>query len=487
MESSLLHNKVGGSAWSLDFGGWSKHLDGASSNPSSKRGSRISSAPGSRKDSIIGTDTKALTIRPGRGHETAQQIWATTHDTGGRLAPGGPAATHRAHDKEAAEANTAKRLSLTKPYLKAHASEAKFGISHSKPIGHATAPPTVAAATPPVHSAPNRNKRASMPPIQNKRGLIAGTIGGGSRRGSTSQNAQALHPTHAPTRREEPYRSRSQSLPSDSLFLAYSSCALPAVMTSSLAAMPIPSQPAIPVSVARRYSVLSLADPNAPPFHQPQPPPEQALEEAVHVDPTRIEGIDTYSVLDTSHLRDMATDDVDSDEEADGIGREVGPITSKPRSNTSTQVTPSASPVGFTTVNPNAFPLSAAAAAFVGSGTLDNVPAAATPAESHPIAHSTARTGSTRSARESAVRAKLRQSLTLPTPSSHTAATISPSPHEYTPQTSPTNLGAAVFKQTLITRRMSEVVAKDLTQKLRTLKKHMQEDAEATTGETTGQ
>jgi len=49
---------------------------------------------------------------------------------------------------------------------------------------------------------------------------------------------------------------------------------------------------------------------------------------------------------------------------------------------------------------------------------------------------------------------------------------------DFTPMSSPTNLSHATFRHALMARRMSDVVARDITAKLEMLQKQMNTDAQ---------
>ena len=594
LEPSVLHTRQGGAAWSLELPGWNKqHLkDLTSSGKDSKRGSLssgVGSASASRKSSFtFGADPKnfrfgshqsqlhpstgpSFLTQPHRGgHETLQSIWAATHEDLGSNAHSGRMST--LEDKSLLTSGgehsatggsgepSQKRLSLSSstgkyPFLRAHTTENRLGVtSYSKPIRGA--------------SGNINKKRASMPPLRNRRpslqaalataalGSTGTTLSGGGNSRTTSRRSSMIH--HVPSQpvRAASVRHRSQSLPSDSLFLAYASCALPAVMTSSLANMPIPSQPAIPVEVARRYSILAhpsdLTEQHAAAASEAQEvAATETTEHVMYADPNQIDGIDTLSSLDTSHLQDIATSDEieegdeenvrsDDDEEAHTSGHtsedddnvralltshlvESGlPSLSISKSMLpSTYSTPMGSPVDsehhvpvdvfppslldtsselVLPSTPHSSPNDAPSTGLSPFGSPTSYPVFHTPTEGSPVttgSHTTvdvppptASSSSSSSAaphrsRNSLIHMTVRNGrpVLLPTRDQQQSSSRSTTP-DYTPMTSPTNLSHQVFKQTLMTRRMSDVVARDITRKLKILKKHMKEDdGEAENGE----
>lgn len=504
LEPPILHTRVGGAAWTLDMPGWVKTsgVGVGVGGGESKRGSKIDTNPASRKSSLTFADPKYIANTRGQiGHETSQQIWAATHDAVG------VGATHRSLEKEAQDhsserlAEPNKRLSLNsnRPFLRAHATESRIGVA------------TGAGAK---SSSGTKQKRASMPPLQNHRrpSTLAGGSAGSSRRGSLAHSIPPSQPIPA-----HAMRNRSQSLPCDSLFLAYASCALPAVMTSSLANMPIPTQPAIPVKVARRYSVLSMdAAPHAHGGAMSEPTSAASAtpgsdDEVLNVDPREVEGIDTSSTLDTSYLQDMAPldedDDEDEDDDGDGVddadtiaGDDMGGVSgeygdgveeslplnlskSRVSAGQSNFSTPLGSPVGDDEIESLSFPFMAdipssqlsAGSSLTGVSASFNMPLRNTvTGDSSAVSGVTNRpvgVGGVRS--RSVIHSTLRNGVTIHTPTLDQDLSSTP---DYTPMTSPTNLSNIIFKQTLMTRRMSEVVAKDIGRKLKILKRHMQEE-----------
>ena len=524
------HTSTGGAAWTVDFNNFNdKNLSSKEAAVGSKRGSALSSSASSRKSSLNAGDPKLwATADQGRirGHESAQQIWAMQGPVSGQRSGSDShrsdsdnsslrAKAHRVNEvlNHAAHAHESqsdsverlsvptKRLSLKQPFLRAHTHDQAMP---SAPIANAAGAPKEKLTHTLNQPAGAKSKRSSMPPLQNKKGFLTAGAGGGAgaRRGSVTKQSQRAPQSTASSSLQS--RQRSQSLPTDSLFLAYSQCALPAVLTSSLASMPVPSHPAIPVEVARRYSVLTALEgipesTHMPPTSSPTPPlreDEDGTEPGmVHVNPESVEGIDTSSVLDTTQLHDMV--DEGSLEDAG-----VPPVPQPARrgslsravalvlSSESMQSSPASSPIA-----PDSSPSEEGTFHAPSSSSLAALPSfpecraeekvvqspesadkdgavgskdgsAPTSARSRSLIHTKRVVGPVGRKSLSIVAAPSRDQVVLSTP-------------DYTPMTSPTNLGAAVFRSTLMNRRMSEVVARDLGKKLRILKKHMEESARA--------
>ena len=127
LEPSALHNKIGGTAWSLDLPGWVKTSGG------SKRGSRsgLSSASGSRKSSFTFSSEKQLNAhllssQPQQRFETSQSIWnATTHHHTGPQSQRGSFTAFEKQEASSERLAEPKRSSLNlgttgKPFLRAH-------------------------------------------------------------------------------------------------------------------------------------------------------------------------------------------------------------------------------------------------------------------------------------------------------------------------------------------------------------------------------
>jgi len=404
-------------------------------------------------------------------------------------------------------ASSIRRPSARGSFLRAHQAELKYGL------------PTLLNLS--------KSKRASMPPLHNRRGSGLLSTGAGARNVSSSASSSSssssinsrrgsLSVVHSAggggASRFSAARARSQSLPTDALFLAYSQCALPAVMTSSLASMPVPSQPAIPVSVARRYSVLLPSDGSGHAAHHgpgssassgDAPVASPSLlrtEQPVNVDPQSVVGIDTSSVLDTTQLHDLASPTMD---EAESISLAAacpqparrGSVSSAAAqhallasASASRHSSPASSPVDAQEGSanlPHFFPLALDNAGTLNTSALNQSTASSSSASTGP---GVGRSRSMINTRTSGIpvgtgvlaganndRAPLRIHASKASEISSGGGPLLPSEPDYTPMTSPTNLSHTSFRQTLMARRMSDVVARDIGKKLALLKKHMQQ------------
>jgi hypothetical protein len=574
----------GGEAWNVDIGDseWIKTSEGgggSSSNAGSKRGSVIGGGGGSKRGSLFGGVSRKASLNAGdsklwsgsgsrrssgiRGQSSGrggfessnaivynmlgtvdsrhvpgriaglEGIFSSNISGGGKYDPtleskdkdeGGEwgskgkdvsasaAASAVAPVGEASKsASSIRRPSARGSFLRAHQAELKYGL------------PTLLNLS--------KSKRASMPPLHNRRGSgLLSTGGGGARNASSSSSFSSssssinsrrgsLSVVHSAggsgASRFSAARARSQSLPTDALFLAYSQCALPAVMTSSLASMPVPSQPAIPVSVARRYSVLLPSDGSGHAAHHgigssstsgDAPVASSSLlrtEQPVNVDPQSVVGIDTSSVLDTTQLHDLASPTMD---EAESISLAAacpqparrGSVSSAAAqhallasASASRHSSPASSPVDAQEGSanlPHFFPLALDNA----GGTLNtsalNQSTASSSSSSASTGPGVGRSRSMINTRMSGIpvgtgvlaganndRAPLRIHASKASEISSAGAPLLPSEPDYTPMTSPTNLSHTSFRQTLMARRMSDVVARDIGKKLALLKKHMQQ------------
>jgi len=261
------------------------------------------------------------------------------------------------------------------------------------------------------------------------------------------------------------------------------------VMTSSLASMPVPSQPAIPVSVARRYSVLLPSDGVAPAGSAlAMSPTLLQSEQPVNIDPQSVAGIDTVSVLDTTQLQDLASP-VTDEAEAESIAAVCpqparrGSITSAAAmlmaDSASRHSSPASSPVepadGPATL-PHFFPMN--------NATLNTSALPTTTGRSRSVINTRTSAGPSQPTIGTGVLAGAGGNEQHPVRISSASGKASDGgvsddeTPDFTPMTSPTNLAHASFRATLMARRMSDVVARDIGKKLQLLQKHMQQHPE---------